>query len=106
MTVIVSEHLLSTVFISTEVKIDKRIKAGITEERNGNTNTKQKTFWKSGSYVGKEKESVKERSNQYVKINYETVPNDNKWDKPVWISEFFLIKEEAGELLWKQSPLL
>lgn len=57
--------------------------------------------------MGREKESVKKTpSNQYVKNNYDIVPNDNKWAKPAWISEFVLIREEAGELLWKQRPLL
>lgn len=69
-------------------------------------NAKQKAFCKSGSYVGREKKSVQEKSNQYVKNNYATVLKDNKWDKPTWISEFVLVREEAGELLWKECPLL
>lgn len=33
---------------------------------------------KSGSYVGREKKSVQEKSNQYVKNNYATVLKDDK----------------------------
>lgn len=75
---IVSENLFPTVFISTEAKtklIEKKIEAGIIEERKGNMNTKKKKKWKLASYVVRRNKSVKERHNLCVKDNHSTASN-------------------------------